>query len=316
MPARVPKRAPDGTETLVGVVALETIEVRRYRLRAGSKRTLPLSGEPLVHLAFIERGGLNVSLTARGDQRWRVTAGQGLFLRSNRDYLFSRPDDTEMTIVTAPERIVHGFGARIDDSQGPVFAAGSALLAPVAAYFRALVGGEGAPDRVAKYAMSRLAEEMIGSLFLERNSLSAATGPVRVQAPLYHQALALIASRRSDPALTIPQMASELAVSVRHLQRAFQERGTSPTEEIRRLRVELAQSLLTDARFDVLSIEEIAQHAGFGSADDLRRAFRLQNVMPPSRLRAESRAERAHEQRLVRIGDRSAHIDEPLLRRA
>lgn len=268
---------------------LETVHVSRYHLSAGSKRVTPQPGEPLLHLAFVNRGGLNVALTTKAHQRWRITAGRGMFLRSKTDYLSSRPDGTEVIMVTVPERIVHSFGARIDDSQGPVFTEASALLPPVAAFFRALVTQGGCPDRVAQYATSLLAEHMIGSLFLERNSLTAGARPAPVPAPLYHQALALIASRRNDPSLTIPHVASELAVSVRHLQRAFHERGTSPTEEIRRLRVELAQSLLTNSRFDALSIDDVAQHSGFHSADDLRRAFRSQNVPSPSRLRSASR---------------------------
>ncbi|SDQ95791.1 helix-turn-helix domain-containing protein [Microbacterium sp. cf332] len=272
------------------MLALETVVVKRYALAAGAERVMPAGGVPVVHSVLVSAGSVSIAPTVDARRRHRADAGRGLFLRSRSDHLLAWSDDAEIIVVSAPEDVVAAFGAPIDDSDGPLFAGDSALLGPAAAYFRSLLDGAARPGRVARYALSRLTEEMIGSLFLERASVGA--GPVKVQPSLYRRALALIAARRADPELSVPTLATELAVSARHLQRAFAEQGTSPTEEIRRLRVELAVQLLGDARYDVLSIDEVSRYAGFGSADDLRRAFRLHGEPSPTRVRAQRRSAR------------------------
>lgn len=272
-------------------LALESIVLKRYELAAGAERVVPTGGAPVVHSVLVSSGSLSIASTLDTRRRYRVDAGRGLFVRSRSDHLLAWSDDAEVIVVSAPEEVVAAFGARVDEGDGPLFAGDSTLVPPATAYFRALLAQVATPDRVAKYAMSRLSEEMLGSLFLERASIGA--GPVKVQPSLYRRALALIASQRADPTLSVPSLATELAVSVRHLQRAFAEQRTSPTEEIRRLRVELAIQLLTEARYDVLSIDEVARYAGFASADDLRRAFRLHGEESPTRVRSRSRPGRA-----------------------
>lgn len=272
-------------------LTLESVVLKRYELAAGVERVVPTGGTPLVHSVLVAAGTVSIAPTLDARRRHRVDAGRGLFLRSRSDHVVAWSDDAEVIVVSAAEEVVAAFGAPIDENDGPLFAGDSALVTPATAYFRSLLSGAARPGRVATYALSRLAEEMIGSLFLERASVGA--GPVKVQPSLYRRALALIASRRADPDLTVPSLAAELAVSPRHLQRAFSEQSTSPTEEIRRLRVELAVQLLTEARYDVLSIEEVSRYAGFASADDLRRAFRLQGELSPTRVRAERHPGRA-----------------------
>lgn len=271
-------------------LALESVVLKRYELARGAERVVPTSESPVLHCMLVAAGSVSVAPTLDSRRRHRADAGRGLFLRSRSDYLLAWSDEAEVIVVSAPEAVVAAFGAPLDESDGPLFAGDSALVAPATAYFRSLLSGAARPGRVATYALSRLSEEMVGSLFLERASVGA--GPVKVQPSLYRRALALIASRRADSELTVPSLAAELAVSPRHLQRAFSEQGTSPAMEIRRLRVELAVQLLTEQRYDVLSVEEVSRFAGFTSADDLRRAFRLQGEPSPTRVRAQRRAPR------------------------
>ncbi|MEH3088410.1 MAG: helix-turn-helix domain-containing protein [Microbacterium arborescens] len=288
-PARRSSEPFAGRET--ATLALESIVLKRYELAAGAERVVPSAGPRVVHSVLVSAGSLSVAPTHDSRHRYRVDAGRGLFMSSRSDHLLAWSDAAQVVVVSAPEEVVAAFGAPVDEAEGPLFAGDSALVPPATAYFRALLAQAAAPDRVATYAMSRLSEEMLGSLFLERASIGA--GPVKVQPSLYRRALALIASQRADPMLSVTTLASELAVSVRHLQRAFAEQNTSPTEEVRRLRVELALQLLTESRYDVLSIDEVAGYAGFASADDLRRAFRLQGEASPTRVRAQRRPGRA-----------------------
>lgn len=90
---------------------------------------------------------------------------------------------------------------------------------------------------------------------------------------------------REDPQFTIAELAAELHVSLRHLQRAFAKNGTTPGDALRRLRVEFAESLLRNPDYTVLTIEEIAAHSGFSSALQLRRALRAEGLPSPTMIR-------------------------------
>jgi transcriptional regulator GlxA family with amidase domain len=73
------------------------------------------------------------------------------------------------------------------------------------------------------------------------------------------------------------------ATSARNLSRLFNEQtGLTIPDYINRLRVARAGELLAGSR---LTIEEVAERAGFGSARQLRRAWNRVHETPPSRAR-------------------------------
>jgi transcriptional regulator GlxA family with amidase domain len=70
---------------------------------------------------------------------------------------------------------------------------------------------------------------------------------------------------------SVPSLAERAALSERHLARLFiAETGTTPARFVERARVEAARDLLESAR---ASVETVAEQAGFGSAETMRRAF-------------------------------------------
>lgn len=135
---------------------------------------------------------------------------------------------------------------------------------------------------ISRYAIERLLAEMVFGALLE---VYAGDLPERGQAPLAERARSTMLLHREDPQFTIAELASELHVSLRHLQRAFAKLGTTPGDALRRLRVELAESLLRNADYEVLTIEEIAAHSGFTSGLQLRRALRAEGLPSPTRIR-------------------------------
>ncbi|MCG3118688.1 MAG: HTH-type transcriptional regulator CdhR [bacterium] len=89
----------------------------------------------------------------------------------------------------------------------------------------------------------------------------------------------------ADPARhwTLDDLATVAHASPRHLTRLFQlHTGTTPLTYINRLRIALVRQLLANSQ---LSLEQVAERAGFGSSRHLRRIWRQYSATPPSRWR-------------------------------
>jgi AraC-like DNA-binding protein len=104
---------------------------------------------------------------------------------------------------------------------------------------------------------------------------------------LRDRADALVNSRYSDPGTTPAVIASALGVSLRSLYRLY-EGHLGVAEQLRRLRVERAASLLGDGHFNDLPVSEVARRSGFGSVASLGRTFTLAYGVSPQRYRSGS----------------------------
>jgi transcriptional regulator GlxA family with amidase domain len=88
--------------------------------------------------------------------------------------------------------------------------------------------------------------------------------------------------------LTLEDIAAHAATSVRSLTRRFQEQvGTTPMQQMLRLRVQRAQELLETTD---IPIEHVSDHVGFGSSVAFRQQFCRRVGVPPQRYRSAFRA--------------------------
>ncbi|MGN9816446.1 GlxA family transcriptional regulator [Streptomyces sp. SD11] len=102
-----------------------------------------------------------------------------------------------------------------------------------------------------------------------------------------HQAVRRVMDRvTEDPAAahTLTALASAAGLSGRHLERLFRvEVGMTPGRYVESVRVEAARTLLEAGGG---SVEEVAQQAGFGSSESLRRVFQRVLGIAPTQYRA------------------------------
>jgi transcriptional regulator GlxA family with amidase domain len=126
---------------------------------------------------------------------------------------------------------------------------------------------------------SRLGSEPQLSPWLEgRNHIHAAIH--RVQD-------AITADPARDWSLSV--LADIAISSPRHLSRLFNDQaGMSIPDYLNRLRVALAQQLLSETRLD---IERVAERVGYSSSRQLRRAWGRFNATPPSAYRRGGQAQ-------------------------
>lgn len=94
-------------------------------------------------------------------------------------------------------------------------------------------------------------------------------GPDRV----YSAAVDYMERHLSDPELRPPQIAEAIGVSVRYLHRAFDDTGTTVARYLRERRLELVAAALRSTERSP-NLQLLATRYGFGSQDQLARAFR------------------------------------------
>lgn len=140
-------------------------------------------------------------------------------------------------------------------------------------FIRAMMGHpvEHRRSSIEDYASEQIVLELAGSVLLEHCGSSWAPGSA--SSALRDEAMAVIAQRCADKQLNPEAVAKAVQSSLRRVQASFAEVGNSIAAEIRRQRGRLAKNLLTDSRYDVLSVQQIAEQTGFGTTAALRRAL-------------------------------------------
>ena len=88
--------------------------------------------------------------------------------------------------------------------------------------------------------------------------------------------------------LSVEELAEAAHLSPRQFSRAFRaETGQSPAKAVENLRVEAARLMMEQGRH---SMDEIADHTGFGDRERMRRAFLRTLGQPPQTIRRNARA--------------------------
>src|SRR4029450_8924652 len=91
---------------------------------------------------------------------------------------------------------------------------------------------------------------------------------------------------------SVPRLAERAALSERHFARLFiAETGTTPARFVERARVEAARELLEAGP---ATVDGVAERAGFGSAETMRRAFLRVLGVGPADYRARFGATHSH----------------------
>ncbi|GAT72233.1 putative AraC family transcriptional regulator [Microbacterium sp. HM58-2] len=206
---------------------------------------------------------------------------RGLFLPSVSETAVGWSDPADLITVWLPPDALSELASSAAPEPSPI--ANSPLLTAVHSFASSLVTATQDSSGVARYAIERLLVEMAFGALLEQH---ASEHLEVAAAPLIERARTVMMARRDDASFTPAQLSQDLHVSMRQLQRAFARERTTPLHALRRMRVELAESLLRNPQYDTLGIDEIARHSGFTSALQMRRALSAEKLPSPGALRA------------------------------
>lgn len=227
---------------------------------------LPEHADSLT-FSFVERGSV---LSKHGDEPW-LSFGESMVVAPSgirRRLRFDSP--SRVVSARVPSSELAGFVTDLPATP-TVYDDQRMLDRALLGFLNAVMRSERPGSAIDKYAIEHLVLEMCGAILLDR------TGSVFTQGSpstaLRDRALAVIAQQCEDSGLTPARVAHAVQSSLRHLQAVFAEAELTIAGEIRRHRARLARTTLTDSRFDVLTIEQVAHRSGFGNSMSLRRAL-------------------------------------------
>jgi len=92
--------------------------------------------------------------------------------------------------------------------------------------------------------------------------------------------------QNSQRPLSVSNVAAHVRVSPRHVQRLFEVDGTTFSAFLRDSRLDHADRMLRDARYDTHTVLEVALDAGFGDISYFNRCFRARFGATPTNIRA------------------------------
>ncbi len=241
---------------------------------------VPPATDEVVDVAFIESGELQHG--SHGAAEWTSAWSAVVVAPSWVPRRLRFPGEWSAVMVRVSRTAVEAFAPRLPDALG-VFTDRTTLDRAVHAFVAQVGSDDRSPSALERYAIEQLLTEMTGGMLLDRFGGGWSAGsPTAV---LRDRAIAVIAQSRADPALNAEMVAAAVQSSLRRVQAAFAEVDNSISAEIRRQRARLARSLLIDARYDVLSIEQVAEQSGFGTTMSLRRALNDFYSVGPRELR-------------------------------
>lgn len=272
-------RRPHGSRVHT-TVRVGMLTVHSWALAAGVTANGPLRTDLRdIHLHSIFTG--DMQLTSLGQPGTILTPRTALFTIDPSQVAVQTLTETRGMTVSLPQESIQPapfgpLGIRVVPRPSPLL---TAFIAFCATLFDET---SGELTNLSRYYLERLAVEMMTGVIVDasRTDLTPlAAKPIDV-------ATTIIASQFANPNLTADDIAREVRISRRQLERLFAQRGLTIAKAIRQARVQHARDLLTDPTYSMLTVNSIAQHCGFSNGSSLARAMATENMPPPATLRA------------------------------
>jgi AraC family transcriptional regulator, positive regulator of tynA and feaB len=224
-----------------------------------------LQGRPLLrsprHLTHVQPGDISILSTMEG-------------------FRFDGQTPFEYIVVRLPERWPEARVLRPDRLCGTVIPHANPLKHILADY---VVSVFRQSDRLPATAAATLAQHVVEllSAALAEEPLQIA-GSAALRATLFDRACRMVASRATDPELRTEEIARQLRISVRMLQRIFKENHETVAQRIAMTRIARSAKLLESNGVKAVAITEIAFACGFRDLTTFERAFFAIKGMTPS----------------------------------
>jgi AraC-like DNA-binding protein len=259
--------------------------------------TLQISAQRLTFDSRAQAGGVWVIHAAEGSGTLRTERGDVAFAAG--DVLYGRVP-REVSVTTASRARLqcvffpqNRMAARLATIPAPMVGSTLKLALGSTAFLSGLM--QSATDRIETLTGDdvRPLEIAITEFFVAAVSSTAAASSVlegsRGKNAIAIRATQVIEAQLSDSELSPATIAEQLGISVRYLQKLFEEAGENVNHYVRRRRLERSYDDLMDPVYFGQSISEISFRWGFNDSAYFSRAFRDLFGTTPSQHRADRR---------------------------
>jgi AraC-like DNA-binding protein len=245
-----------------------------------TRREIAENDPGLIKLGLQVRG---YSLVVQDGREAALTPGDFAIYDTGRPYDLYFDDSFRMLVVMFPAEslqlrpgdISSLTASRVSGRQG----LGSLTSSLLGAMGQQLSDGL-MPDAM---SVSDALLSLVSAVFAER---------IRPESPLASQRLVLLAriqayisAHLADPELSVTDVAAAHHISVRYLQKLFEERGETASSWIRRKRLERCRRDLQNPRLRNRPVSAVGMHWGFTDASSFSRAFKSAYGQAPSEYR-------------------------------
>lgn len=222
-----------------------------------------------------------------GERRGReLTLGRndGILIACSEPGVLALPRTGAMVSLTFPREALRPLSRDLSDCAGKPVPAASPALRLLAGYVELL-------RRDGLCATPQLQALAVAHVY---DLLALALGPLRETAEIAQRdgaraahlaAIQNYIAEHLGADLEIETVAARHKLSPRHVQRLFEESGTTFTEFVREARLERARAMLVSPRFVEMRVSDIAFEVGFRDLSHFNRWFRARFGLSPSDLR-------------------------------
>lgn len=261
----------------VSIVTGTAVDVRR------GAREIAAADPGFIKLGFQLRG---YSVVMQDGRDAALTPGDFALYDTTRPYVVGSEDAFRMFVVMFPLTSLHverdvlsEFTARRFSGRTGVGAIASRFLAEMARQLDA-------DELRAALPLSDAVLDLVAAAIAERVESNGALSEDAHRHTLRTRIESYITAHLADPDLSVSTIAAEHHVSVRYLQKLFEEQHTTVRGWIRHRRLEASRRDLSSSSIPVASV---GTRWGFADAAAFARAFRQEFGMPPSHYRASAR---------------------------
>lgn len=260
-------------QTLISDVCGSAMQVSR------TSRSIAANDPGWLKLGLQLRG---YSVVSQDDREAALTPGDFAIYDTSRPYDLYFDSSFRMLVVMFPAHLLQ-LDPRTVSSLTASRVSGRKGLGALTSNFLSSLGKElvdgQAPGQI---PVSDAALGLITATFAERAGNGGPTTPAGV---LRLQIESYIASHLGDPDLTVTSVAAAHNISVRRLQKVFEEQGDTVSGWIRRRRLEQCRKDLANPSMRRRPVAAVGMHWGFSDASSFSRAFKTAFGFTPAEYR-------------------------------
>jgi AraC family transcriptional activator of tynA and feaB len=231
----------------------------------------------LFHLIHVRKG---VQLIEQYGRSLKVEAGDCLLIDCLAGFDFDFPNGVEALVLEIRRDWLRGWLPSPEDAAARLIDGrsgwGATLASALSNVTPTSVGESGLPP-------TAMAEQIVSLLALA--TAHDDPSPTTHKRALLRRVKETVRERCHESDLSPATVAAAIGLSRRYVHLLFASAGTTFSEELYACRLNKAQRLLGDKRFDGLGIAEIAWNCGFSEPSHFARRFRERFGSPPSAYR-------------------------------